>query len=179
MGNRQPESPAISERAFAYSVSDGDVVVWLEELLTTLETVAIPSGDVAEIQWRLKHVLFSAVLPAVERARPGPAVAVELAFYRRWIDANNETCSPLYAAWFSLGILFVRAGDNNNAAIAYGNALALLPDLHCAAINLGLTLDAAGNPEEALATWQRAANRTGCASLWKSSKGVRSRSLAI
>ncbi len=85
-----------------------------------------------------------------------PARAAEIALYQHWIDANTDTSPLRYAAWFNIGVLFAQEGDNGNAAIAYGNALVLRPDLHIAAINLGLSLEAAGQPEKALATWQRA-----------------------
>jgi predicted O-linked N-acetylglucosamine transferase (SPINDLY family) len=52
--------------------------------------------------------------------------------------------------------LYAHEGNNGNAAIAYRNALVLRSDLHGAAINLGLLLEATGHPEQALATWQRA-----------------------
>jgi predicted O-linked N-acetylglucosamine transferase (SPINDLY family) len=63
----------------------------------------------------------------------------------------------LYAAWFNIGVSFAREGNHLKAAIAYSNALALRPDTHGAAINLGLLFEATGQPEQALATWKRAA----------------------
>jgi predicted O-linked N-acetylglucosamine transferase (SPINDLY family) len=92
---------------------------------------------------------------AIERARPRLSGLVEIAFYQQWIDANKGTSPWLYAAWFNIGVLFGHVGDKVNAATAYRNALALRPDLHGAAINLGLLLEASGLPEQALATWQR------------------------
>jgi tetratricopeptide (TPR) repeat protein len=62
----------------------------------------------------------------------------------------------MYAAWFNIGVLFGHEDDNGNAIIAYRNALAVRPDLYGAAINLGLLLETAGHPDQALATWQHA-----------------------
>jgi predicted O-linked N-acetylglucosamine transferase (SPINDLY family) len=128
--------------------STDNIAIWLDGLLESLAS----GGGASE---HYSEVPFGAVLSAIERARPGPGDFVEAALYQHWIAANAS--SPLlYAAWFNIGVVFSRAGDGANAAVAYGNALALRPDLHGAAINLGLLLEAAGHPERALATWQRA-----------------------
>jgi predicted O-linked N-acetylglucosamine transferase (SPINDLY family) len=129
------------------------VAAWLDGLLLNLVSKGIPTPHAEPVQSRLETTPFDAVLAAIERSPPGVAVIV---LYQRWIEANEGKSPLLYAAWFNLGVVFARAGDNSNAATAYGNALALRPDLHFAAINLGLMQEAIGRPEQALATWQQA-----------------------
>jgi predicted O-linked N-acetylglucosamine transferase (SPINDLY family) len=50
----------------------------------------------------------------------------------------------------------VREGQTANAIIAYRNAVLLRPDLHAAAVNLGLLLELTGDTDAALATWASA-----------------------
>ena len=72
-----------------------------------------------------------------------------------WLGANPgapEAC----AVWFNLGVALLQAGDAAQAATAYGNALVLKPDLHEAAVNLGLALEAQGKRDEARQAWRRA-----------------------
>jgi predicted O-linked N-acetylglucosamine transferase (SPINDLY family) len=151
MDSFPPELVVTSEQLSTSSA--GDVAVWLDDLLTALASEQIPPWRAEQVLARLSVTPFHAVLSAIER-RP-PALAV-IALYQRWIEANEGKSPLLYAAWFNLGVMFAHAGDNGNAAIAYGNALSLRPDLHFAAINLGLVLEATGRPEQALAAWQRA-----------------------
>jgi predicted O-linked N-acetylglucosamine transferase (SPINDLY family) len=156
MRDFQSEPPVLLEQASTVAVPADNAAVWLDGLLTTLAAGAIPPWYAEEIRPLLKATPFGDVLSAIERARPDLAGPAEIALYQQWIEANNHTSPLLYAAWFNVGVLFAHEGDNGNAAVAYGNALALRPDLHVAAINLGLVLEAAGHPEEALATWRRA-----------------------
>jgi predicted O-linked N-acetylglucosamine transferase (SPINDLY family) len=156
MGSLLVEPAVLSEQAFPIAGLTDDVAVRLDELLMTLASGEVTPWHEEEIRRQLKGIQFGAILSALDRARPSLGGVAEIALYRRWIDANNEISPVLYAAWFNLGVLFAREGDNDNAAIAYGNALVQRPDLHVAAINLGLVLEATGNPDRALATWQRA-----------------------
>lgn len=82
-----------------------------------------------------------------------PAGAAALA--QLWLGAHPNAPES-FAVWFNLGVALLSAGDAATAAIAYGNALALKPDLHEATINLGLALEVQGKPAEAIATWRRA-----------------------
>lgn len=156
MESRQTESLALLEQPFAFTFSSDDISGWLDKLLTVLASAEIAPGHAEEIRRSLKDAPFNAVLSAIERARPQLSGSVEIALYQLWLEANKHTSSLVYAAWFNIGVLFAREGDNGNAAIAYRNALVLRPNLHGAAINLGLMLEATGRPEEALATWQGA-----------------------
>ena len=72
-----------------------------------------------------------------------------------WLGAN-PTSPAAFAVWFNVGVALLQAGRPAEAAIAYGNALALKPDLHEAAVNLGLAQEAQGLREEARQTWRRA-----------------------
>ena len=103
----------------------------------------------------LGGVAFGVILSAIERARPGPGVEPEISLYTAWLEANPA--SPLaWAGWFNCGIVLAQNGNQAGAITAYHNALALRPDLHCAAINLGLLHEACGQPDQALAVWRQA-----------------------
>ena len=72
-----------------------------------------------------------------------------------WLGAN-PAAPEAFAVWFNLGVALLQSGQAAQAAVAYGNALALKPDLHEAAVNLGLALEAQGLRAEARQVWRRA-----------------------
>ena len=148
--------PDVMPEPIGFSISVG-IAGWLDGLLVTLASGGIASQDTSQVLLRLKETSFEAILGAIEKAHPHLDLAAEIALYEQWIQANNGASPLLYAAWFNIGVLFAAAGNPVNAAIAHSNVLALRPDMHGAAINLGLLLEAMGQPEQALATWQRAA----------------------
>ena len=155
MGSLQPKQAVPDGRITGISDAAGDEAGWLDGLLEALKSKADASPH-EQVRLRLTEVSFDAILLTLERAGADLDAAAAIALYRHWIDANIGISPLLYAAWFNLGVLFSSVGDRGNAAIAYGNTLALRPDMHAAAINLGLVLEAAGQPEQALATWHRA-----------------------
>ncbi|MBR0672500.1 acetylglucosamine transferase [Roseomonas soli] len=85
----------------------------------------------------------------------GAAPEDGIAAYRTWLG-GNPVSPQRFAAWFNLGVLLGAGGDRQGAMVAYRQALALKPDLHQAAVNLGLALEAEGRAEDALALWQGA-----------------------
>ncbi len=99
---------------------------------------------------------FAALVGAVERLDPAGDRQAAIALYRGWIDRDGAGAPHAFAAWFNLGVELARAGNRPGAAVAYRNALALRPDFHQAAINLGLLLEAGGETEAALQAWARA-----------------------
>ena len=95
---------------------------------------------------------FEELVGLVDRLRPaGPAVTL----YQQWLAARSHTYEPTYAAWFNLGVELYASGDFRNAAACYQSALALRPNFHQAAINLGLLTETA-DPDAALAIWTQA-----------------------
>jgi hypothetical protein len=78
-----------------------------------------------------------------------------IAGYRAWIGRNSVASAALYAVWFNLGVELAGAGDKAGAIDAYRTVLALKPGFYPAAINLGTLMEATGQPEAALATWQQ------------------------
>lgn len=75
--------------------------------------------------------------------------------YHTWLGRQAQA-PDAFAVWFNLGVALMRMGDRAQAIVAYGNALALKPELAEAAINLGLAYEGQGQPELAMATWRRA-----------------------
>jgi predicted O-linked N-acetylglucosamine transferase (SPINDLY family) len=154
-----PDTTLVQTDAIHSETSDkplfgGDIAAWLDELLVASNfQVELPLH--AGLSRRLRDVPFHAILLAVDKQRSTGDVAA-ISLYRHWIAANDSASPLLFAAWFNLGVLLARANETSEAAIAYGNALTLRPDLHGAAVNLGLLFEANGHPNEALATWQRA-----------------------
>jgi predicted O-linked N-acetylglucosamine transferase (SPINDLY family) len=94
------------------------------------------------------------LMPGIDALPPLDGVAA----YRAWLAANPGS-PQRFAAWFNLGALLGSAGNRAGAMIAYRQTLALKPDLHQAAVNLGLALEADGRAEEALALWNEALER--------------------
>jgi predicted O-linked N-acetylglucosamine transferase (SPINDLY family) len=154
MGNFEIESPALRDSQSITSSSPADDIAASLDILLTGPTSSVIAPE-HDIQIRLQEIPFETFLSAIDRARPALTDAAEVALYQHWIAANPQ--APLaWAGWFNLGTLFARIGNRADAATAYGNALLLRPDMHCTAVNLGLLLEAMGQPEQALATWHRA-----------------------
>ena len=78
-----------------------------------------------------------------------------VALYRQWL-AQPNTPAATAVVWFNLGVLLRPLGDLPGCMHAYRQALAHNPNLHQAAVNLGLVLEATGQREQALQTWQHA-----------------------
>jgi predicted O-linked N-acetylglucosamine transferase (SPINDLY family) len=156
MGSLQTKPAIIPIQRAGAAGAHGSVTAWLDGLLAGLASGDATPWYAEDIRRRLQHVPFEAVLAAIERAGPDLGAGAEISLHEQWIAANAATSPLLHAAWFSLGVLFARDGHLAQAAIAYGNALALRPDMHCAAVNLGLLQEAIGQPEQALATWKAA-----------------------
>lgn len=122
---------------------------WLDDLFAGLDTSAMADEP------RFAGLGLEALLPRAEAAVARGRRDIAIAGYRAWIDANPGAAQG-FAAWFNLGVEFAQTSDFANAITAYRNALLLKPDLHQAAVNLGLALEASGQAEAALATWSQA-----------------------
>lgn len=104
----------------------------------------------------LRSASFQDLVSAIESSRPKLPGTVEILLYQSWLEAVGPAHLQSFAAWYNLGATLAREGDRALAAQAYRNALVAKPDFHPASINLGLSLEALGQPEDALATWQNA-----------------------
>ena len=123
---------------------------WLEaRLLAPGGLAAVPPAQMPRLG-RTVGALPALQLIGLLGAHPGSASALA----QLWLGAH-PSAPESFAVWFNLGVALLQARDAAGAAIAYGNALALKPDLHEASINLGLALEVQGKPAEALATWRR------------------------
>jgi predicted O-linked N-acetylglucosamine transferase (SPINDLY family) len=109
---------------------------------------------------RLGELRFEDLIGAIEAASPKLPAQAEIGLYQSWIASVGATSPLQFAAWFNMGVALVRAGDRPNAVTAYRNALALKPNFSAAAINLGLSLEVVGRPDEALKTWEAALQPT-------------------
>lgn len=84
-------------------------------------------------------------------AQGGAAAAVGV--YEVWL---RESRSPMrHVAAFNYGVLLGELQRPDAAMAAYQQALALKPDFAPALLNIGHALERAGQPEAALASWQR------------------------
>ena len=109
-----------------------------------------------EFRERLASTSFTEIVDAIELSGEVAGRLATIRLYQRWIGSQRPGTAHLFAAWFNLGVAFSQAGDKRNAAIAYQNTLALRPDFHSAAANLGLVLESLGETEAALQTWESA-----------------------
>ena len=114
-------------------------------------SAAEPAGH--DFPASLAGVSFTDVIKAAEALTAIGGGKIATALYRDWIAANHAGPLPLFAAWFNLGVEYAKLGERERAIEAYRSALALRHDFHQAAINLGLTYEAAGQPQLALALW--------------------------
>jgi predicted O-linked N-acetylglucosamine transferase (SPINDLY family) len=135
----------------AQATAPGDLVAALELTASGGATATALLGA----QRALRGVPLGDLVAAIERTNPLPD-GQEERLYRAWIAANAAHDPGTFAAWFNLGAALARDGARQEAAAAYGQALALRPDFAAAAVNLGLTLEALGDSNAALSVWQRA-----------------------
>jgi predicted O-linked N-acetylglucosamine transferase (SPINDLY family) len=133
-----------------------DNAAWLAALLAQCRVHGIPGDFTGTLETRLATVTFVELLTALEAIAASSDRSIAIQLYTAWIRANVDPLQPVFAAWFNLGAELVRAGDPASAMPAYRNALALKPDFHPAAANLGLQLEAQGQPEAALQVWAHA-----------------------
>lgn len=80
--------------------------------------------------------------------------ADSLTLYRLWLLAHG-TEPQAAAAWFNLGVGLLDAGSAPEACVAFESAYALNPDLHQAALNLGLARERALGRAAAIESWRR------------------------
>jgi predicted O-linked N-acetylglucosamine transferase (SPINDLY family) len=135
---------------------DSDNAAWLAALIAQCSAHGIPSDFTSTLETRLATVSFVALLTALEAVAAIPDRGIAIQLYTAWIRASTDPLQPIFAAWFNLGTELVHAGDPASAMTAFRNALALKPDFHPAAANLGLQLEAQGQPEAALQVWAQA-----------------------
>ena len=102
---------------------------------------------------RLEAASFGELLATVEQIGNNRGERQVIDLYRTWIALQGGSGKQLHAAWFNLGAEFSRAGDRDNAILAFRTALSLRPDFAPAAINLGLMLEQRGETQAALAVW--------------------------
>ncbi len=125
---------------------------WLASLLS-----GSPVGPAFDaIQDRMKSVTFTDIVNALERVGDARTEQATIGLYKQWIACQPPGTPLLFAAWFNLGVTLSRAGDTAGAVTSYQAALALRPDFHSAAVNLGTLLESLDRAEAALAIWGRA-----------------------
>jgi predicted O-linked N-acetylglucosamine transferase (SPINDLY family) len=127
-------------------------VLPLTEMLACCELGSAPQA------WadRLRTCKLVELVSAIEQADPTPSAAARIRLYRGWLDTGPADHATVYLAWFNLGVAYAALPDLANAIVAYQAALALRPDFALAAANLGTLQEQAGQPQQALLTWQRA-----------------------
>ena len=129
-------------------------IAWLAALAREGSKEDLEAADPDEVRDRLLRLPFFDLLGTLA-AEPGRNRALGADLYRRWIDLQPN--SPVrHAAWFNMGVELGASHDLHNAAIAYRNALIAKPDMHQAAINLGLMQENVGDKDGALETWRKA-----------------------
>lgn len=82
--------------------------------------------------------------------------ATEVALYLAWLDLHGRDADALFAVWCQLGLQHGVDGDTDGQLFAYQKALAIKPDLHEVALGLGRYFELAGQPDVAVALWDKA-----------------------
>ena len=156
MGSLQAQPEAVLDVQISQVGSSPEQdAAWLDGILASSGPVVPGGWDSEDMRLRLRAMPLDIILAAVGRAARPTGSATEILLYREWIQANPESFVA-GIAWFNLGVALVRTSEPANAIIAYRNALLLRPDLHAAAVNLGLLFEEMGETDEALTTWGRA-----------------------
>jgi predicted O-linked N-acetylglucosamine transferase (SPINDLY family) len=157
----------MTHQAAAKPPHEADHAGWVAALLAQCRGHVIPPEFTTALHARLARVPFSDLLKGLDTIADNPDRRLAVQFYTAWIAACTDPLQPRFAAWFNLGTELVRAGDPDAAMDAYRNALALKPDFHPAATNLGLQMEAKGDRIGALQVWGQAlqSNEARCALL--------------
>jgi predicted O-linked N-acetylglucosamine transferase (SPINDLY family) len=135
---------------------EADHAGWIAALLAQCRGHVIPPEFTTALHARLARVPFGDLLLGLDSLAANPDRRLVVQMYSAWIAACVDSAQPRFAAWFNLGTEMVRAGDVEAGMNAYHNALALKPDFHPAAANLGLQLEARGDRAGALQVWNSA-----------------------
>ena len=101
----------------------------------------------------LEAASFGDLLATVEQIGGNKGDRRVIDLYRTWLALQGPGGRQHHAAWFNLGAEFSRAGERDNAVLAFRTSLSLRPDFAPAAVNLGLLLEARGETGAALACW--------------------------
>lgn len=108
------------------------------------------------LRYLLRGASFVTLANLSDQARMRGAALTSADLYRMWLEEVDPRTPNLYAAWFNLGVELASRGDKPAAAVAYRNSLVLKPDMHAAAVNLGLLHESEGRPDRALEIWASA-----------------------
>lgn len=128
----------------------------LEQLIETLRRASWSSRTLETdkgLRSRLRKIDIHQVVRLSEPARAEGGTAAVIALYRAWIDVQEGQWPHAFIAWFNLGAELSALGDAAGSELCWRNALVLKSDFYQAAVNLGLGLEARGDNEQALATW--------------------------
>ena len=118
----------------------------------SLQGAPVPDADTARrLALRGDLPVFDLIAAAEQLAREGRAEAAAQ-LYRDWIAHHDSPAQ--YVAHFNLGVLLANLQDNAGAERSYRAALALVPNLLQARLNLGTALERMGRQEEALDAWR-------------------------
>jgi predicted O-linked N-acetylglucosamine transferase (SPINDLY family) len=125
---------------------------WPASLLVGPET----EDPATTLPLRLARTSFADIVNTIEHSGLASDLPAAIRLYQSWIANQKSGAEHLFAAWYNLGVAFSQAGDKGNAIVAFRTSLSLRPDFHSAATNLGLALEAVGQTEAALRTWETA-----------------------
>ena len=146
----------MTHQASAKPPHEADHAGWIAALLAQCRGHVIPPEFTTALHARLARVPFSDLLVGLDNLAANLDRRLVVQMYSAWIAACTDPGQPRFAAWFNLATEMVRAGDPAAGMNAYRNALALKPDFHPAAANLGLQLEAQGDRAGALQVWNQA-----------------------
>lgn len=114
---------------------------------------ALPDPAPAPCAQQLGRALAGRDLAQIIGLAEAAGVGGDVRLYRTWLAHRGGEVEAA-PAWFNLGTALQRDGDPAAAASAMEVAARLRPDLWQAGLGRGLALEAAGQPEAALAAWR-------------------------
>ena len=109
----------------------------LKIAVQAIESKSLTAGDVMNFALVIEKELDKSVVASL---------------YKTWLDAMGDTADA-FLVWFNFGCILKDLGMLVAAEEVYRKVVALRPDLYQAAHNLGLTLEAEGRQDEAIAIW--------------------------
>lgn len=133
-----------------------DLALPLHDRLNGVTSFLVGLATPSAVPAAFAGLTLGEIIAAVDGAGAARQEDAVIMLYRSWIGAQPNGSGLLFAAWFNLGFELSRYGRTQDAIAAYRQSLGLRPGFNPAAINLGLQLEKAGLPDQALQSWTEA-----------------------
>ncbi len=106
---------------------------------------------------QIGQLSIAEVIGRADALKQAGDLAGAVGLYNDWLQVTSS--EQRFVGWFNVGVLLADAGDTAQARVAYEQALAIMPTLEQARINLGLLFERCQEFDAALAQWQSVVDR--------------------